>query len=62
MAEMADAVPAVSVIASGGVSRPADVEALARLGRANLAGVIVGKALYEATATLPEFLAAAQGR
>ena len=62
MAEMADAVPSVSVIASGGVSRTADVEALARLGRANLAGVIVGKALYEATATLPEFLAAAQGR
>ncbi len=60
MAEMADAVPGVSVIASGGVSRAADVQALARLGRANLAGVIVGKALYEATATLPELIAAAQ--
>ncbi|MGI5869862.1 MAG: 1-(5-phosphoribosyl)-5-[(5-phosphoribosylamino)methylideneamino]imidazole-4-carboxamide isomerase [Kiritimatiellia bacterium] len=62
MAEMADAVPSVSLIASGGVAGPADVEALIRLDRANLAGVIVGKALYEAAASLPEFLAAARGR
>lgn len=56
MAEMADAVPTLSVIASGGVKLPTDVTALLDLGRPNLSGVIIGKALYENAATLPEFL------
>lgn len=40
------------VIASGGVSAPADVKALRALGCPNLAGAIVGKALYEGHTTL----------
>jgi phosphoribosylformimino-5-aminoimidazole carboxamide ribotide isomerase len=48
------------VIASGGVSRPADVTALAALKHANLLGAIVGKALYEGRTTLTELLAAAE--
>lgn len=47
------------VIASGGVSKAADVAALAATGCANLAGVIVGKALYDGRVTLPELLAIA---
>ena len=63
MAEMADALaPAgAELVASGGVSSPADVAALAALGRPNLAGAIVGKALFENPASLPAFLAAANG-
>jgi len=41
-----------SVIASGGVSSAEDVRALRALGRPNLAGAIVGKALYEGRVTL----------
>lgn len=62
MAEMADAVPSLSLIASGGVKTPEDVKALMALARANLTGVIIGKALYENSATLPEFLDAASVR
>lgn len=40
-----------SVIASGGVSSPADMKALRGLGRPNLVGAIVGKALYEGRVT-----------
>lgn len=61
MAGMADAAPGVKIIASGGVSLPEHVTALKALGRANLWGAIVGKALYEGTATLPEMIAAANG-
>ncbi|MBN1557942.1 MAG: 1-(5-phosphoribosyl)-5-[(5-phosphoribosylamino)methylideneamino]imidazole-4-carboxamide isomerase [Lentisphaerae bacterium] len=35
------------VIASGGIRSAGDIRALAELGKANLAGAIVGKALYE---------------
>jgi phosphoribosylformimino-5-aminoimidazole carboxamide ribonucleotide (ProFAR) isomerase len=55
MAEMKSAVK-LPVIASGGVSNAADVSALAQI---PMAGVIVGRALYEAKLTLPEALAAA---
>jgi phosphoribosylformimino-5-aminoimidazole carboxamide ribotide isomerase len=50
------------VIASGGVSRREDVIQLAELGRvhANLAGVIVGKALYERRVSLADLLALAR--
>ena len=47
------------VVASGGVSRVEDVRALVALGRPNLVGAIVGKALYEGRASLPELQAAA---
>ncbi len=60
MAEMADAVPGVNIIASGGVSLPEHVTALKALARPNLYGAIVGKALYEGTTTLPAMLAAAK--
>lgn len=60
MAQMADAVPHVNLIASGGVSLPEHVAGLVALGRPNLYGAIVGKALYEGTTTLPAMLAAAK--
>ncbi|HET6811121.1 MAG TPA: 1-(5-phosphoribosyl)-5-[(5-phosphoribosylamino)methylideneamino]imidazole-4-carboxamide isomerase [Acidimicrobiales bacterium] len=51
---------AVDVIASGGVSGPDDVRALAALeaGGRRLAGVIVGRALYEGRLTVEEGVAA----
>lgn len=60
MAAMCDAVPTLPVVASGGISVADDVRRLASLGRPNLDGVIVGRALYEGTATLPDLLLAAQ--
>jgi phosphoribosylformimino-5-aminoimidazole carboxamide ribotide isomerase len=48
-----------AIIASGGVSTPEDVRALAALGHPHLLGAIVGKALYEGRTTLPDLLAAA---
>ncbi len=56
MAEMQRAVD-VPVIASGGVTTAADVAALARL---NVAGCIIGRALYEGRLNLAEALAAAE--
>ena len=46
-----------SVIASGGVSSQADLQALRALRRPNLAGAIVGKALYEGRVKLSELQA-----
>ena len=50
----------VDVIASGGVGSLADIEALSSLsaGGRRLAGVIVGKALYEERFTVEEAMAA----
>ncbi len=48
-----------AVIASGGVASAADVAALAALAKPNLAGVIVGRALYERAATLADLRRAA---
>ena len=45
---------ACRVIASGGVVSTAHVAALAALGKPNLAGVIVGKALYEGAVSFAE--------
>lgn len=55
MAAMCDAVRC-SVVASGGVTTANDVHALKALGRENLDGVIIGKALYEGTVTMKELL------
>ncbi|MBI2438825.1 MAG: 1-(5-phosphoribosyl)-5-[(5-phosphoribosylamino)methylideneamino]imidazole-4-carboxamide isomerase [Lentisphaerae bacterium] len=52
---------ACRVIASGGVAAPVHVAALAALGKSNLAGVIVGKALYDGVATFHELRNAAGG-
>ncbi|WP_139921954.1 1-(5-phosphoribosyl)-5-[(5-phosphoribosylamino)methylideneamino]imidazole-4-carboxamide isomerase [Hymenobacter sp. DG01] len=43
--------PAAQLVASGGVTTLADVEALARIG---MHGAIIGKAIYEGTITLAE--------
>jgi phosphoribosylformimino-5-aminoimidazole carboxamide ribotide isomerase len=47
---------------SGGIGSLDDLRALARLRRVNLAGVIVGKALYEGRFTIAEGQAALDGR
>jgi phosphoribosylformimino-5-aminoimidazole carboxamide ribonucleotide (ProFAR) isomerase len=59
IAEICDAVKC-NVIASGGVSSPADVKALRALRKPNLIGAIVGKALYDGKTTLREMNAAAE--
>ncbi len=56
MAEMNRAAE-LPVIASGGVTTAADVEQLARL---EMAGCIIGRALYEGSLTLPQALEAAE--
>jgi phosphoribosylformimino-5-aminoimidazole carboxamide ribotide isomerase len=47
------------VIASGGISKCADIAALAALRLPDLDGVIVGKALYEGAVTIPAMRAVA---
>lgn len=47
------------VVASGGISSAANIRALAALGRKNLVGAIVGKALYEGKATIADLTLAA---
>jgi phosphoribosylformimino-5-aminoimidazole carboxamide ribotide isomerase len=60
-AELCDAVgPDCGVIASGGITTADDIRRLRALGKANLAGAIVGKALYEGRTTLAELLVAAK--
>jgi phosphoribosylformimino-5-aminoimidazole carboxamide ribotide isomerase len=49
------------VVASGGVSTLADVQALAALGSGVIEGVIIGRAIYEGAFTLEEALAVARG-
>jgi phosphoribosylanthranilate isomerase len=51
----------VPVIASGGVSSIADLEAIATLTDRGVEGAIVGKALYAGAFTLPDALATASG-
>ncbi|MHA3022041.1 bifunctional 1-(5-phosphoribosyl)-5-((5-phosphoribosylamino)methylideneamino)imidazole-4-carboxamide isomerase/phosphoribosylanthranilate isomerase PriA [Mycobacterium sp. BMJ-28] len=51
----------VPVIASGGVSSVADLQAIATLTDRGVEGAIVGKALYAGRFTLPEALAAVSG-
>jgi phosphoribosylformimino-5-aminoimidazole carboxamide ribotide isomerase len=55
IAALAAAAP-VPVIASGGVS---DLEDVQRLSQMNLAGIVIGRAIYEHTIDLPAALAAA---
>ncbi len=61
MARFCDLLPGCQVIASGGVSAARDLEALRLLGRANLEGAIVGKALYDGRASFAELDKAAKG-
>jgi phosphoribosylanthranilate isomerase len=48
------------VVASGGISKLADIEAIAALSDQGVEGAIIGKALYAGNFTLPEALEAAQ--
>lgn len=50
------------LLCSGGIATREDLVALAALRQANLAGVIVGKALYEKRFTVAEGQAALDGR
>jgi len=60
-AQLCDAVgPGCQVIASGGITTGDDIVRLRALNKANLAGAIVGKALYEGRTTMLELLAAAR--
>lgn len=60
-AEVCNAVgPDCRIIASGGITTADDVARLRELGKANLAGAIVGKALYEGRTALAELLAVAR--
>lgn len=59
LAQVAAAVPNAKVIASGGVATLADIDALIAVRSAsvpNVDGVIIGKALYAGTVSLPEAL------
>jgi len=49
----------IPVYASGGVSSVEDIRGLAKAGERRIAGVIVGRALYDGAVTLAEMLAAA---
>jgi phosphoribosylformimino-5-aminoimidazole carboxamide ribotide isomerase len=55
---LASAAPETTLICSGGVGSLADLRGLAALRLPNLAGVIVGKALYERRFTVADALAA----
>lgn len=58
-AALARAVP-LPIIASGGVASLTDIERLAPLESAGIAGVIVGKALYTGAVKLAEAIALAK--
>ena len=57
MAKVCDATTC-NVIASGGITSAQDLRALAALGRTNMTGAIVGKALYEKSVSLAELRSA----
>lgn len=54
---LARAAPPLGIIASGGISSLDDLRQLARLGRENLHGVVVGRALYEQRFSVADALA-----
>ncbi|MBI4352766.1 MAG: 1-(5-phosphoribosyl)-5-[(5-phosphoribosylamino)methylideneamino]imidazole-4-carboxamide isomerase [Candidatus Omnitrophica bacterium] len=58
--KMSEAV-AIDVIASGGVSALEDLASIRKLGRKNITGVVVGKALYEGRFRLGEAVKACAG-
>ena len=63
LAQIAAAVPTLPVIASGGVTSIADIDALNTLratSSPNVEGVIIGKALYTGAVTLPDVLLRSQ--
>jgi phosphoribosylformimino-5-aminoimidazole carboxamide ribotide isomerase len=58
IARVCAAAPAASIVYSGGIASVGDLRALAGLGLASLAGVIVGTALFEGRLTVAEGQAA----
>ncbi len=63
LAQVAAAVPTVPIIASGGVTTLADIDAINNVriqSVPNVDGIIIGKALYAGTVTLPDVLARVQ--
>ena len=54
VANLCDLIPECNVIASGGVSSAKDIADLNALGKANLEGAIVGKALYDGRVTFAD--------
>ncbi len=62
MGRICDAAPSCSIVASGGISSVENIIALIALGRPNLAGAIVGKALYEGRVSVAGLQAVADGR
>jgi phosphoribosylformimino-5-aminoimidazole carboxamide ribotide isomerase len=50
----------IPVIASGGVTTLADVEAICKIASSGVTAMIIGRALYEGTIALPEAIAAAR--
>jgi len=54
---LARAAPPLGIIASGGISSLDDLRQLAQLGRENLHGVVVGRALYEQRFSVADALA-----
>lgn len=60
VANLCDLIPRCNVIASGGVSSAKDIANLNALGKANLEGAIVGKALYDGRVTFADLDTATQ--
>lgn len=60
LARLADST-IMEVVASGGVSAIADLEALRALGRPNIIGAIIGRAIYDRKIDLREAIARMQG-
>jgi phosphoribosylformimino-5-aminoimidazole carboxamide ribotide isomerase len=58
---LSEAAPPLKLIASGGISNLDDLRKLRDSGLPNLAGVIVGRALYEGRVRVPEALAVLNG-
>ena len=58
MRSLCEQLPDCKIIASGGVSSPADVRGLISLGCTNLEGAIVGKALYDGRTSYAELMVA----
>ena len=54
VANLCDLIPECNVIASGGVSSAKDIADLNALGKSNLEGAIVGKALYDGRVTFAD--------
>jgi phosphoribosylformimino-5-aminoimidazole carboxamide ribotide isomerase len=59
---LAEAVPPLKLIASGGVSSIDDLRRLRDLGVPNLAGVVVGRALYDGRFSIEEALTCLSGK